>query len=216
MKMKINLEELKGIEMDYTQQKNHLKILKQEKTKNFIENLTNKQKIRFWIKTLFSSYSIIPEIIKTVDKIIELQASSVSFVNDIYNTEKSAYSQLEKVIDLSERKNNLINIYLMVKELYKMLDDQSVELVEKKFLYNYSTEDLARETGLSARTIYRKFDRIMDDVYEICKKRNWTLAFIESQLKHEGWLKERYLKVVTDYFKNTNYNENYNISSSEL
>jgi len=193
-----------------------LKIVKHEKIKHYIENLTNEQKMKFWIKTLFGAYSTLPEIIKTIDKIVELQASSVSFMSDIYNREGSAFDQMEKVINLSERKNNLLNVYLLVKNLYTSLSVDNVDLVEKKYLYNYSVEDLSREFDISTRTIYRRIDKIIDEVYELCKKRNWTLAFIESQLKDEGWIKERYIKIVTEYFKNINYQEPYSMSSSGL
>jgi len=191
-------------------------LVKQNKIKNYVENLSDEQKFKFWIKTLFASFSTLPEIIKTVDKIIELQASSVSFVNDIYNAEKSAFDQVEKVINLSERKNNLVNIYLMVKELYKSLNDENIEIIEKKYLYGCSIDDIAKEMGLSSRTIYRRIDKIVDEVYQFCKNRRWSLMFIESQLKEEGWIKDRYLKIVTEYCKNNNYCENYSISSSSL
>ncbi len=202
-------------EENFEQVKN-LKVIKLEKIKHYIENLTDEQKMKFWIKTLFGAYSTLPEIIKTIDKIVELQASSVSFMSDIYNREGSAFDQMEKVINLSERKNNLLNIYLLVKNLYKSLSVDNVDLVEKKYLYNYSVEDLSRELDISSRTIYRRIDRIVDEVYALCKKRNWTLVFIESQLKDEGWIKERFIKIVTEYFKNTNYQESYSMSSSGL
>lgn len=189
---------------------------KNQKIKNYIENLHEEQKLKFWIKTLFGAYSTLPEIIKTIDKIIELQASSVSFVSDIYNKEGSAFDQMEKVINLSERKNNLLNIYLMVKNLYQSLSAESVEIIEKKYLYGYSVDDLARDLGVSSRTIYRKVDKIVDDVFNFCRKKNWSLKFIESQLKDEGWIKERYIKIVTEYFKNNNYTESYSMSSSGL
>lgn len=189
---------------------------KQLKIKNYIEHLQDGQKMRFWIKTLFGAYSTLPEIIKTIDKIIELQASSASFMSDIYNREGSAFDQMEKVINLSERKNNLLNIYLMVKNLYKSLSSESVDIVEKKYLYGYSIEDLAKDMGVSPRTIYRKLDKIIEDVYAFCKKKNWSLKFIESQLRDEGWLKERWTKIVTEYFKNNNYTESYSMSSSGL
>lgn len=189
---------------------------KNQKIKNYIKNLQVEQKMKFWIKTLFGAYSTLPEIIKTIDKIIELQASSVSFMSDIYNKEGSAFDQMEKVINLSERKNNLLNIYLMVKNLYKSLSSESVDIIEKKYLYGYSIDDLAKDLGVSSRTIYRKIDKIIDDVLVFCHKKNWSLKFIESQLKDEGWIKERYIKIVTEYFKNNNYTESYSMSSSGL
>lgn len=210
------MNETTNLESDYYDKKISDINEKKYKIKNYINSLTKEQKTKFWIKTLFSSFSTLPEIIKTIDKIIELQASSTSFVADIYNKERSVYHQVEKVINLSERKNNLLNIYIMIKELYKMLDDESVEIIEKKYLYNYSIEELSRELDVSSRTIYRKLDKIIDKTYECCKKKNWSLQFIESQLRDEEWLKDKFIKIVTEYFRNINYCESYNMSSSGL
>lgn len=204
---------IKTVNCENQKEKN---ILKLEKIRNYIENLKNDVKMKFWIKTLLSSFSTLPEIIKTVDKIIELQASSMSFCSDIYNREGSSYCQLEKVIDMSERKNNLVNLYVLIKELYRSLDIENAEIIEKKYLYGYSCEDIAKELGVSTRTIYRRIDKIVDQIYDTCKMRNWSLAFIESQLKDEGWIKERFIKIVTEYFKNINYSESYSMSSSGL
>ncbi len=191
--------------------------LKEEKIlkiKNYIENLSDEQKFRFWLKTLFSAYATLPEVIKTIDKIVEMKASSMSFITDIYNVEGSPLNQYKRVIDLTERKNNLLNVYFMVGELYKSLDTVNVEIIEKKYLYGYSCEEVGRELGLSTRTIYRRIDKIIDEVYQTCIRRNWTLAFVESQLKSETWLRPRFVKVVSEYFKNTNYAEDYSMSSS--
>lgn len=181
---------------------------KVEMLKNYIKSLTDETRFKFWIKTLLSSYNTIPEIIKTIDKIIELQASSLTFASDIYNQSKSTLSQVEKVIDLTERKNSLLNIYIMIKEMIKKLSETDAEMLEKKFVFNWSSEELAREYEVSVRTIYRKIDRIIEQIYEYCIKHKWSLRFIELQVKEEGWLKEKFLKIITEYYKNTNYKFN--------
>ena len=76
---------------------------------NYLKLIDDEQKMKLWIKTLLYAQSSLPEIIKSVDKIIEINASSLSFVTDIYNTEKSTFAQVERVIDLTERKNKLVN-----------------------------------------------------------------------------------------------------------
>lgn len=181
-------------------------ISKKEKLKLCISSMSNEQKFKFWIKTLISSFNTFPEIIKTLDKIIEIQASSLSFASDIYNKSKSTYNQVEKVIDLSERKSSLLNIYIMSKKMIKSLSSDNFEFLEKRFIYNWSSEELAKEFDISIRTVYRKTDKIIDLIYDYCTKNNWSIKFIETQIKEEGWLKEKYLKFVCDYFKNLNYN----------
>ena len=184
------------------------KISKQTKKqliKNFLSEMDDETKFKFWIKTLLASYNTIPEIIKTVDKIIELQASTVSFSSDVFNGSNSLINQVESLIDLSQRKNSLLNIYIMTKELVKNLSDEDLNFIEKRFVYNWSTEDLSKEFNISARTIYRKIDRIINLIHSRAISKNWSLQFIESQIKQETWLKEKFIKIVSDYFKNANY-----------
>ena len=52
------------------------KQIKQNNLSAYIKSLNDDQKIKLWIKTLLSVHSNLPEIIKSVDKIIEINASS--------------------------------------------------------------------------------------------------------------------------------------------
>lgn len=167
----------------------------------YLKLMSNENKFKFWIKTLLSSFQTFPEIISTIDKIIELQASTISFSSDIYNKQKKPFDQYEKVIDLSERKNSILNIYIMTKEMLKKLSYQDFEFIEKRFIYNWGIEELAKEYEVSMRTIYRRTDKIIDQIYKNSIANNWSLKFIESQTNNEDWLKERFLKSVSDYIK---------------
>lgn len=187
-------------------------ILKQ-KLNQYIKNLDDFQKLKFWIKALISSYNTIPQIIKTVDKIIEIQASSVSFMTDVFNKNKSTYSQVENVIDLSERKNCLLNIYVMTKKLLSSLSDDDFEILEKKYIFNWNNDDIAKFYSISTRTVYRRMDKIVSKISNFSIKQNWTLNFIESQVSSESWIKEKFYKVICEYLKNTNFG--YNKSSSD-
>ncbi|MBE5755308.1 MAG: hypothetical protein E7341_01310 [Clostridiales bacterium] len=171
--------------------------------KSYINLLGEEQKIKFWIKTLLSVHNNIPEVIKAVDKIIEIQASSISFITDIYNTEKSTLSQVEKVIDLSERKNNLLNIYLISQHLFSSVGDDERLFLERKFIFNWTADELATEYNVSSRTIFRKTEKLIDKIYLSTKRKNWTLKFITLQVKNETWLNEKFKKLVKDYYLST-------------
>ena len=181
---------------------------KQKLIDAFIKNMDEEQKMKFWIKTLLSSQKTFPEIIKTLDKIIELQATSLSFSSSIYNLENPTMKQVEKVISLSERKNFLLNIFLMSKELTKGLSSSDFDFLEKKYVYNLSVDTLAKEFEISPRTVYRKVDKLIEEIYQKIKMKNWSLKFLESQIKEEFWLKSRFISQVTEYFKNANYKFN--------
>lgn len=165
---------------------------------SFLKLLSDKQKMKLWIKTLLSVQSNLPEIIKSVDKIIELNASSLSFITDIYNTEKSTYAQVEKVIDLTERKNKLLNIYLISKHLIGSVGEEDRIFLKRKFIYNWSVDDLAQEYNVSIRTIFRRTEKLIEKIYENTNKKNWSLKFIYLQVQDESWLHEKFNKFAKD------------------
>ena len=172
---------------------------------NYLKLLSDKQKMVLWIKTLISVQNNLPEIIKSVDKIIELNASSLSFVSDIYNTEKSTFAQVEKVIDLTERKNKLLNIYLISKHLLQSSSEEDRIFLKRKFIYNWSIDDLAQEYFVSPRTIFRRTEKIIDKIYETTKKKNWSLNFIKLQVNNECWLHEKFNKFAKDSMSFSNF-----------
>lgn len=156
-----------------------------------IASLNSEQKTKIWIKTLLNSYKYFPNIIKTIDKIIEMRASTISFSSDIFNSSKSD-NQIEYIIDMSERKKSLVNIYVMISKFFKILPDDMRELAEKKFFDKCTNEDLAIELGISIRTVYRKILKIIDEIYSFCVKNKWSVKFIELQIGNEEWLIERF------------------------
>ncbi len=209
--MKQNMVNKSAMQNENTIQENNLK---QTLLSNYIKSLDDEKRMKFWIKTLLSSYGIFPEIIKTIDKIIELKASSVSFASDIYNF-TSTYNQVEQVIDLTERKNYLLNIHCICNKILESVNKSDFEFLEKRFVYNWKTEELASEFNISTRTVYRRIEKLIDDIYLTLKANNWSTRFIESQIKNEDWLKQRYYRQIREYFKFINYGQNQSQSSSD-
>lgn len=165
---------------------------------NYLKLISDDQKMKLWIKTLLSIQSSLPEIIKSVDKIIEINASSLSFVTDIYNTEKSTFAQVEKVIDLTERKNKLLNLYLISKNLMTSVSEDERLFLKRKFIFNWTAEDLAEEYNVSIRTIFRKTEKLIELILEKLKRKNWSINFINIQVKDESWILEKFYHFAKD------------------
>lgn len=188
---------------------------KNKDLQNYIKLLSDEQKIKLWIKTLISVQTNLPEIINSVDKIIEANASSLSFASDIYNAEKSTMSQVEKVIDLTERKNKLLNVYLISKNLLNSLCENERVFIKRKFIYNWTAEELAQEEDVSIRTIFRRTDKILDKIYEFTKRKNWSLGFILMQVKNESWLHEKFNRYAKDSMNTTCEKNSENFPSTQ-
>lgn len=178
------------------------KQIKQNNLSFYLKSLSDEQKIKLWIKTLLSVHSNLPEIIKSVDKIIEINASSLSFITDIYNTEKSTYAQVEKVIDLTERKNKLLNIFLMSKKLLSSVNEDDRLFLKRKYIFGWTAEELSQEYQVSIRTIFRKNEKLIEQIFEKTRRKNWTLKFITLQVKDELWLIEKFNRIAKDNMPN--------------
>ena len=172
----------------------------------FIKTMGDEQKHKFWIKTLLSAQKIFPEIIKRVDNIIELQASSVSFASDIYGSENPTMKQFEKVINLTDRKSFLLNLNLISQQLTNNLEKDDKDFLEKRYIHGMSVETLAEDFSISTRTVYRRIDKLVSQIQVNILKKNWSLKFLESQIKNEYWLQQKFISHVTEYCKNLNYN----------
>jgi hypothetical protein len=179
------------------------KQIKQNNLSAYIKSLNDDQKIKLWIKTLLSVHSNLPEIIKSVDKIIEINASSMSFITDIYNTEKSTYAQVEKVIDLTERKNKLLNLFLMSKNLLSSIDEDDSLFLKRKYIFGWTAEELSQEYQVSIRTVFRKTEKIIEEIFEKAKRKSWSLNFINLQVKDELWLIEKFKRIAKDNMPNS-------------
>lgn len=173
---------------------------KTEESASF-RSLSERENFKLWIKTLLSSMKIFPEIIKTIDKIIEMQASTVTFMSDIYSSSSSTFEQAEEIIDLSERKKSILNVYLMMQTLMKNTDLEKQEYLVKKFYSKYTNEELADEYNLSIRSVYRKTEKIIEELCKKCMEKNWSLKFIESQVKDETWLNDKFKRLKCEYIK---------------
>ncbi len=185
------------------------KKLSQEKVRMlelFIKTMSDEQRHKFWIKTLLSAQKIFPEIIKRVDNIIELQASSVSFASDIYGSENPTMKQFEKVINLTDRKSFLLNLNLISQQLTNDLNKDDKDFLEKRYIHGMSVETLAEDFSISVRTVYRRIDKLISQIQDNILRKNWSLKFLESQIKNEYWLQQKFLSHVTEYCKNLNYN----------
>lgn len=170
---------------------------------NFKNSLDEKIKLKIWIRTLLYTHRLIPKIINIVDKIIYERASSYSFSSNIFNSTKRLENQIDLVIDMSDRKQKLLNIYVMTKKLFEFLPDEYLNVATKKFYENMSNDEIAEELNISVRTVFRKVNDLIEYIYRCITRNNWSLRFVEIQVKGEDWLIERYNKYLNEYIRDS-------------
>lgn len=172
--------------------KNTQKISKQDK--NAICKYAKDSKLIIYIKTLLEAYKFIPSIIKKIDEIIEKRASSVVTTSYIYSSPTSTYDDINKVIDLTERKDKMINLYVLINDMLTSLSDEQKNIAVMKYIKNNKCDEIAEVLNTSERTIYRKCNKIIENLCIYCTQNNINNCFFKSQLSNEPWLKSIYYK----------------------
>jgi len=204
-KNNINLEKCKmdGKIMQKSTKSVKLTTKLSKSTKTKIVEDAYKTDLICYIKTLLEAYRTLPNILKILDKIIEKRASTIMPNSYIYgNSPSSTYNEIDKVINLTERKNKLINIFVMTETMLNSLNEQDKKICKLKFIKKCLVEDIAIEFKTTERTIFRRCHTILDKLAIFCATNNWNSAFIKNQINDEQWLFEIFKKKQLDLVAN--------------
>ena len=144
--------------------------------------------MRIWVKTLLSIYGSLPNILKLIDSIIAKNAANPFGAN--YG--ESAMDQIDRVINLTDRKNKLLNIYLLIKKMIENVGEDEKKLISYKFVNKITIPALSQKLGCTERNVFRKINNMIDRLAASSIERGWTICFIESQLVSEPWIMENY------------------------
>ena len=175
------------------------KLQKNDKNGTFDEKLVNNEddskqvlkefvSMRIWVKTLLSIFGSLPNIIKLIDSIINKNATN-PFGNNMYD---STMGQINKVINLYDRKNKLLNIYLLIKKMIENASEDEKKIIGLKFVNKVTIPAMAQKFGCTERNVFRKINNVVDKLTASTIERGWTICFIETQLSNEPWIMENY------------------------
>jgi len=162
----------------------------------------NNDKMIAWVKALFTIYPTIPNIISVIDNIVLTRASSSISMSSVYSGSGDTMKQIEKVIDLSERKLKLLNILALVKEIISPLSEKDYEIVDLRFFRRLKAAEIAEMLKVDERTVFRKVNRILEKAVKICSSSCYDLLFIENAVRGESWIKEIYNKSIDEINSN--------------
>lgn len=167
--------------------------MKPEVTNKLIE-LAYQTDLITYIKMLLEAYKSLPTIIGIVDRLIENKASLISTSSIYGNSYLATYKDVDKIIDMTQRKDKLLNIFFIVDTMLDSLSDQDRKIAVLKFVQRNTAEDIAKEIKSTSRTVFRKASRIVEKLAVFCLNNNWTSAFIKTQIGNEPWLDDIYKK----------------------
>ena len=174
---------------------------------NFREDIETKKgmselKMKAYAKALLTIYPTLPNIVSIVDGIVEKRASSSISLSSVYAGSIHTYKQIEKVIDLSERKYKLLNIFSLIKEIITPLNLRDYEIVDLKFFRRHKFSEIADRLEMEERSLYRRINKILDSIVKFMSINLIDEQVIEDLIRGEGWIKEIYNKAYAELMVN--------------
>ncbi|MBE7075716.1 MAG: hypothetical protein E7375_01435 [Clostridiales bacterium] len=145
-----------------------------------------------WTKTILSVYRYLERICGAIDKIVMqkgLNSSNITGQNYYYN---NVLSITQKLIDLSERKITLINLKILTEETFADIEESDAQLLIQKYVDGKKFREIAEESDVSIRTIFRRLENAEKSFYCSLKKKGYDSEKLENFLEHEEWIKNAY------------------------
>ncbi|MBQ7885027.1 MAG: hypothetical protein IJ318_02915 [Clostridia bacterium] len=119
--------------------------------------MTTNQKL--WSKTVLSSYNYLKRLCDSIDKLIENTAVNSYYSFSYKNGENSIANISKKIINLSNRKIDYINLKVLTEKALKDMPKEQAKLLVLKFIHKIPIQTICNLSNISKRSAYRKLEQ---------------------------------------------------------
>lgn len=153
---------------------------------NNMENNNN------WSKTILSVYKFLPRVTYAFDKLVKSRAYN-SFATSAYNLGfNDIMNVANSIINLTQRKNNLINIKVISDKALKSIDKTSAKILIFKYFNNKKSAEIAQILNICNRTYFRKLNVALTHFTYALTKLGYNSYKLQQMLKCEKWIMSVY------------------------
>lgn len=151
-----------------------------------------------WSKSFLSIYNLIPNIVDGIDKLILLKGVNSSATS--YGLKNSTIKQAESIINLSQKKINLINLKVLTDECLLNMSEKNSKLLILKYIDGLYADDIMQVLNLSRRTYFRRSKEALKEFQHL-----FYLKVINSNTIYKSFCNESFFE---DIFERINiFNE---------
>lgn len=148
--------------------------------------------MKTWSKTILSMYKYLEALSNSIDELVlKKSINSAFYGNGRYN---SCYDCASKIMQLTERKINLINIKVMVDDTLEKMPLKYRQLLILAYIDNAKSEDIAEIMHVSIRTFFRKKNEALISFAKNLTALGFTQEKLNCMFGGEHWLKNLYDK----------------------
>lgn len=167
--------------------------------------------LKIWGKTIMSVQKYLERVTRAIDSVIYKKALASGYVSTKNLTDQSSFAVSNFIINMSQRKVNLINLNTICFNALKVIDKFNAKLLILKHIDGLTSAEIASLIGVSNRTYFRKINKAYDAFAEWLENNKLTEKYFCDKYKDEGWIMEVFYGFKEDAYKqndvvfNTNF-----------
>ena len=141
-----------------------------------------------WVKTILSAYPYLFKLADAIDRVVERRALNSFYVTSSNFASNNVYDIANQLIDLSERKVNLINLKVLIENALKKCDKKNAKILILKYISRKKSLESSQMLSISLRTYFRRLP-IAEKQFEIAiKKLGFDAGKLEEYSREEQWI----------------------------
>ncbi len=144
--------------------------------------------MKVWSKTVLSVYRYLEALSKALDNLIIKKS-----VNSMFYTNSrgiSAYDCASEIIELTQRKINLINIKVLVEDALNKLSFEHKRILMLCYVDGLKTSEITKLMGCVERTYFRKKDEALVGFGKAIKCMGIDERALDEMFGKEKWLRD--------------------------
>ena len=164
-----------------------------------------------WSKTVLESYRYLPRVAYTYDKVIRTKACYSAYYDE-YNAYNNVTSIVEFIIEMSERKKNLINLKLIIEKALKEIDSKYSRILILRFIDGKKFCELSEILNITMRTLFRRINLALKSFTLALMRLGYNSKKLYSLFCVENWIMDIYQNYNTKedmtFAESTNFKKN--------
>ena len=118
--------------------------------------MNNNQTI--WAKTLLNAYKYLEALCGAIDKLVENTAKNSFFACGTWSEENSIMNISKKIIRLSDKKVDYINLKVITEKAIGMLDKRNAKVIILKYIKGLDIDTITSVLNMSRRSYFRRIN----------------------------------------------------------
>ena len=111
-----------------------------------------------WAKTLLAAYKYLGTMCNAIDRAVEKLAQNSFYSCGVWREENSITNISKKIISLSNKKVDYINLKVVVEKAVKLLSEKGAKILILKFIQGLDNKTIIQTLNMADRTYYRKLN----------------------------------------------------------